>query len=62
MAQYLSKYFFEKYEYEAIVSAFQWFSPFRTSVKPESVASIVGYANITLTRLIIIYNSPPSTH
>ena len=48
MAQYLSKYFIDKYEYEAL--------PVRTSMNPESVAAMVYDSNITLTSLRIIYN------
>ena len=56
MAQYLSKYLFEKYEYEAIFAASQWGLPVSTSTKPKSVAAIVDDSNITLTSLRIIHN------
>ena len=56
MAQYMSKYLFEKYEYEAIFSASKCGLPVRTSMNPESVASMVDNANITMTSLIIIFN------
>ena len=56
MAQYLSKYFFEKYEDEAIVSASQCGLSVRTSMNPESAADMVDDENITLTSLRIICN------
>ena len=56
MAQYLSKYFFEKYEDEEKISASQCWLPVRPSKKPLSVAFMVDVANITLTILIIIWN------
>ena len=54
MAQYLPKYLLEKYEDEAIFATYQCGLPVRTSMKPKSVASVVDYENITLTRLRII--------
>ena len=56
MAQYLSKYLFEEYEDEAIFSNSQCGLPISTSMKPESVAAMVDYSNLTLTSLIIICN------
>ena len=56
MAQYPSKYFFEKYEDEAIFAASKCGFPVSTSMKPEPVAAMVHDANITLTSLIIICN------
>ena len=56
MAQYLSKYLFEKYEDEAIFSASQCGLPVSTSMNPEPVAAVVDYDNITLTGLRIICN------
>ena len=54
MAQYLSKYLFEKYEDEAIFAASRCGLPFSTSMKPESVDAMVYETNITLTSLKII--------
>ena len=54
MAQYLSKYFFEKYEVEAIFSTSQCGLPVRTSMNPESVDYMFDDSNITLTSLRII--------
>ena len=56
MAQYLSKYLFEKYEDEAFFDAYQCGLPVITSINPYSFAAMVDDSNITLTRLIIIYN------
>ena len=56
MEQYLSKYLFEKYEDEAIFAASKCGLPISTSVKPELVATMVDYANITLTSLRTICN------
>ena len=56
MEQYLSKYLFEKYEYEAFFPASQCGLPVRTSMKPKLVATMVDDANITLTNLKIIFN------
>ena len=49
MAQYLSKYLFEKYEDEEMFAASQFGLPVSTPMKPESVAVMVDDANITLT-------------
>ena len=57
MAQYLSKYLFEKYEYEAIVSDSRCRSPVSTSMKTKSVAAMVDCANIILTILRIIFSN-----
>ena len=54
MAQYLSKYLFDKYEDEAIFVASKCGLPVRTSMKPESVADMVDDANIKMTSLRII--------
>ena len=54
MAQYLSKYLFEKYEDEAIFAAYQCGLPVRTSMNLYSVSAIGNNANITLTGLRII--------
>ena len=54
MAQYLSKYLFEKYEDDAIFAASQCGLPVSTSINPESLAAMVDDTNITLTILIII--------
>ena len=56
MAQYPSKYLFEKYEDEVIVATSQYGFPVSTSMNTESVSTMVYYANITLTSLIIICN------
>ena len=56
MAQYLSKYLFEKYEYEAIFAVYQCGLPVRTSMKPKSFAAMVDDANILLIILRIIWN------
>ena len=56
MAQYLSKYLFEIYEYEAIFVASQCGLPIITSMKPYSDAVMVEYVNITLNILIILCN------
>ena len=56
MAQYLSKYLFEKYEDEAILAASQCGLPVSTSMKTESVAAMVDDANITLTSWETICN------
>ena len=56
MAQYLSKYLFEKYEDEAIFASSKCVLPGITSMNPESVADVVDDANIMLTSLIIICN------
>ena len=56
MAQYLSKYLFEKYEDEAIFAAYQCGLPVSTSTNPESVAAMVDDANINLISLIIIFS------
>ena len=55
MAQYLSKYLFEKYEGEPIFAASDYGLPVNTSMNPESVVSMADDANINLTRLRIIY-------
>ena len=49
MAQYLSKYLFEKYEDEEMFAASQCEMPVSTCMKPESVATMVDDANINLT-------------
>ena len=54
MAQYLSKYLFEKYNDEAIFTASQCGLPVITSINPESVAVRVDDANLMLTSLIMI--------
>ena len=54
MAQYLPKYFLEKYEDEAFFAASQCGLPVSTSVNPESVGTMFDDANITLTILRII--------
>ena len=54
MAQYLSKYLFDKYEDEEIFPASQCGLPVSTSMNPESVDAMVNDANITLNRLTII--------
>ena len=56
MAQYLSKYLFDKYEYEAIFAASKCGLPVSTSMKPESVAVMFDDDDITLNILIIICN------
>ena len=56
MAKYLSNYLFDKYEYRAIFSASQCGLSVSNSVNPVSSAEVVDDANITLTRLRIIYN------
>ena len=56
MAQYLSKYLFEKYEDEEFFFAHQCGLTVRTSMNPLSVSDMVDYANITLTSLRIICN------
>ena len=56
MAQYLSDYLFDKYEYEAIFVASWCGLPVRTSMNPESFSDMVDDANINLTRLRIICN------
>ena len=56
MTQYLSNYLFEKYEDESIFAASQCGLPVSTSTNPESVASMVDDADITLTSLRIICN------
>ena len=56
MAQYLSKYLFEKYEDETIFAASQCGWPVSNSMKPESVAAVVDDANTTLNSLRIICN------
>ena len=56
IAQYLSKYFFEKYEDEEIFIVPQCALPVSTSMKPESVFEMVGGAKIMLTSLRIICN------
>ena len=56
MAQYLSKYLFEKYEDEKMFAASKCGLPVRTSMKTESVAAMVDDANITLNSLRIICN------
>ena len=56
MAQYPSKYLYDKYEYEEIVAASQCGLPVSTSMNPESVSDMVDDAKITLTILIIICN------
>ena len=57
LAQYLSKYLFEKYEDEAIFAASQRWLPVITFMKLESVAALVYDSNITMTSLIIIFNN-----
>ena len=54
MAQYLSNCLFEKYEDEAIFAASKCGFPIRTSMRLESVSTMVDDTNITLTILIII--------
>ena len=54
MAQYLSNYLFDVYEDEAIFSASRFGFPVSTSMKLESVASMVDYFNIIPTILKII--------
>ena len=54
MAQYLSDYLFDKYEYEAIFVASWCGLPVRTSMKTESVSAMVDDSNITLTSFRII--------
>ena len=54
MAQYLSKYLFEKYEDEAIFVASKCGLPVSTSMNPESVATMVDDSNITLANLRIM--------
>ena len=49
MAQYLSKYLFEKYKGEEMFDAFNYALPDRNSMKPESVSSMVDDDNITHT-------------
>ena len=56
MAQYLSKYLFEKYEDESNFAASQCGFPVSTSMKTESVSTMVDDANIALTILRIICN------
>ena len=56
MAQYLSKYLFEKYEDEAFFAASKCGFPVSTSMKLESVSVMVDDTNIILTILIIICN------
>ena len=56
MAQYLSKYLFDKYKDESNFAASQCGLPISTSKKPESVSSMVDDDNITLTSLRIICN------
>ena len=56
IAQYLSKYLFEKYEDEEIFIVPQCALPVSTSMKPESVFEMVGGAKIMLTSLRIICN------
>ena len=56
MAQYLSKYLFEKYEDEAIFAASKCGFPANTSMNPESVSAMVDDAKINLTSLRIIRN------
>ena len=56
MAQYLSKYLFDKYEDESIFATYQCGFPVSTSMNPESVSSVVDAANIMLTILRIIFN------
>ena len=56
MAEYLSKYLFEKYEDESIFVAYQCGLSVSTSMNPESVAAMVDDANIMLTSLRIICN------
>ena len=54
MAQYLSKYFFDKYEDEAKFVTSQCGLPVSTSMNPESVANMVDDVNITMTNLRIM--------
>ena len=56
VAKYLSKYFIEKYENEAIFATSQCGLPVRISKNPQSVASMDDDGNITLTILRIICN------
>ena len=56
MAQYLSKYLFEKYEYETIFAASRCGLSTSTSMDPEPVAAVFDDSNINLTILKIIFN------
>ena len=56
MAQYPSKYLFEKYEHEEMFVASQCGLPVSTSMNPESVSYMIDDANITLTRFRILCN------
>ena len=56
MAQYLSKYLFEKCKDKTIFTTSQCGLPVSTSINPESVAVRVDDANLMLTSLIIIGN------
>ena len=56
IAQYLSKYLFEKCEDETVFAASQCELPVSTSMKPELVSDIVDDANIMLTSLRIVCN------
>ena len=56
MAQYLSKYLFEKYEDESIFAAARCWLPVSAPMNLESVSDMVDDANITLTSLRIICN------
>ena len=56
MVKYLSKYFFGKYEDEAIFSASECGLPLRTSTNTEPVVAMVYDANIMLNSLRKICN------
>ena len=56
MAQYLSKYLFNKYKDREMFAAFQCGLSVSNSINPEPVAAMVDDANITLTSWRIICN------
>ena len=49
MAQYLSKYLFDKYEDEELFAASQYRLPVSTSMNPESVNAMIDDSNKFLT-------------
>ena len=56
MSQYLSKYLFNKYEYEAIFATSQYGLSVRIFMNPELVSDVVDDSKTTMTILRIICN------